>query len=704
MIQDFTYDAEDEIRKVWVEERPMVERIHDALVDGMGLDDDEADMIIALHDAGKKGSELSDDELEMAAKYSEAKTIAEDILDEDVESSLANQDKYYDAALEDYRDNYSIDDDSGFWTDIGLRYMSDVANEYNLDWPIWTQGGDEPDGSYDYGNAEMLARELAKALGIKTYASGGYHSGRRDDVTWIFEPDSSLDADDPEDMPVEVISPPMPLLNCLEMIEKFFKWAEENGAYSNSSTGFHMGVSIPFKGGTVDYIKLALFLGDEYVLQEFGRQSNHFCEAAMKKIRNKVSASHNKGQIADALDIMRNNLLELATKTLKIVGSEGFGKYTSINPHVNGENGYIEFRSAGGREYMDDIKKLQNTLMRYAQAMYVASRPDLEREEYYKKLYKLISPQGNDSLNLFAQYATGSIDKDELKKSWAKEQLTKELGSEKKANWKLYNKETGTPVPGAEFGNYTEEEAWSRAKSKYYTPAASMAEFKLNYDLRDISTNTGRWSIIRRDNEETLEIVDAPTRGEATDYARDKYTDVIPFYVQPYSGEKEPEPKLSPRAKLAKRITTPKDATAADLKAHNYEFVYAPTGRVLDQVNGVNRMQATAVLNDVRRRYDDLQPADIVMRREDDPPLVRDTEPDVAQNFTATPGSTPWRDQLAQTIRDSAPRGNWELYIHNSPDEVFHTMRNSTAEEVRQYIDRQETNGMPPGFLRVRQV
>jgi hypothetical protein len=78
---------------------------------------------------------------------------------------------------------------------------------------------------------------------------------------------------------------------------------------------------------------------------------------------------------------------------------------------------------------------------------------------------------------------------------------------------------------------------------------------------------------------------------------------------------------------------------------------------------------------------------------------VQDIEPDVAQNFT-----DPGQAQRAQNIRDAAPRSNFEFYIHDQPDQVFHRMNNATAEEVRAYIDRQEQEGMPMGLLRVRQV
>jgi archaellin len=91
-----------------------------------------------------------------------------------------------------------------------------------------------------------------------------------------------------------------------------------------------------------------------------------------------------------------------------------------------------------------------------------------------------------------------------------------------------------------------------------------MTDFNLTYELRDIGTNTGRWNIVQQDTDETLEIVDAATRGEAVDYAHEKYSggpDNVNFYVIPYTGNQEskPKPKLSRRAKLATQIAQPKD-------------------------------------------------------------------------------------------------------------------------------------------------
>ena len=606
-------------------------------------------------------------------RYLEAYEQAEGLLDDLVQDSLTSQDKNYDSALDEFRDDFYVDDDSSFFGDVGLRWMSDVASEFSLMWPVMTYTGQSSEGGWNQDEAERLADDLHEKLGVKTKVSGGYHSAKRDDVTWIFEPDSSLDADDSDNMPVEIVSPPMPLLDCLRQMENFFTWAEDNGAYANSSTGFHMGVSLPHRGGAVDYVKLALFLGDEHVLKEFGRSSNHFCAAAIKKIRDRIKG--NKEAIGNAMELMRNNLIELAQKSLEI-NNHGFGKYTSINPkggndstHPDKERGakYIEFRSAGGTNYFEDIDKLKNTLLRYSQAMTIAGNPAAERKEYYKKLYKLISPpEGDPAIDLFSRFATGAISSEELKKSWADKQLEKEP----KGDWVLWDF-NGKKVPGQEYNGYTKTEAWERAKQKV-SPGGSMEGFQKAYTLRPMRSATGDWEVYDVNTGETLETLHGyETRGAAADAVYDKYAEQgIGFNLRPADPE-APEKPMTKRERLAKNIKAappeeiknwkiydtktgevhyeqegrksslvqimrkfekdnklPQGRLAIeeipgadkepvdgdDGKQHKWEFYYAPTGRVLDTVNGASIMQARAVLADTQRRYNDLDADQVRMR------------------------------------------------------------------------------------------
>ena len=677
MYDAFRDEREDLIRKVWVDERPMTERVHDYLVEGMDMDDKEADRIQAVGEEAPKFNTSAEAAAYMKqnpdyALYVEAVEGAEEILEEDVEKSITEQDGYYDQALDEFRDGWYMDDDSGFFSDVGLRWMSDVASEFALMWPVITYTGQSNEGGWNQDEAERLADDLHEKLSVRTKVSGGYHNATRDDTTWIFEPDSSLDSDDSDNMAVEIISPPMPLEECLKKMEDFFTWAEDNGAYSNSSTGFHMGVSLPHRGGSVDYVKLALFLGDEHVLKEFGRSGNHFCEAAIKKIRGRVKG--NKEAVANAMELMRSNLLELAQKSLEI-NNHGFGKYTSINPkggvdstqpHKEKGAKYIEFRSAGGSNYFEDIGKLKNTLLRYAKAMSVAANPAEERREYYKKLYKLISPpEGDPALDLFSRFATGEISSADLKKSWADKQLEKEP----KGDWVLWD-HNGKKVPGQEYNGYTKTEVWERAKQKL-SPGGSMEGFQKAYTLRPMRSATGDWEVYDVNTGETLETLHGyETRGAAADAVYDKYAAKgIGFNLRPADPE-APEKPLTKRERLAKNIKAAppeeiknwkiydtktgevhyeqegrksslvqimrkferdhklpqgrlaieeipgadKEPVDQDNLPHTWEFYYAPTDRVLDRVSDISASQARAVLGDTIRRYDDLDSNQIRMR------------------------------------------------------------------------------------------
>lgn len=695
MEEDFRSDADNLIREKLEDEKEPEEFIREYLLDKYGQDDMQA-AFDAANLAPRFKSSVEEqtfiDEHPAYELHKEAEEAYDEDLNNQVEKSMEDRDEYYQEAYDEYRDSYSIDDDSSFFSDVGLRYMSDIMEKFDLMWPVMTGTGGGSEGGFSEANAERLADDLSERLGIKTKVSSGYHSAKRDDVTWIFEPDSSLDADESDNMPVEIVSPPMPLTHCLKMMEDFFTWAEENGAYSNSSTGFHMGVSLPGRGGDVDYVKLALFLGDEHVLESFGRASNHYAEAAMKKIKTRVKG--NKEAVAGALELMKHNLLELAQKALEI-SNAGFGKYTSINPQGANTNPdptkargakYIEFRSAGGTNYFEDIAKLQNTLMRYAQAMYIASRPDLERKEYYKKLYKLISPkEGDPALDLFARFATGEISGEELKKSWA----DKALSNEPKGEWKLWDS-YGKPVAGEEFYGYTKADAWEKAK-KRISPGGSMEGFQKQYTLRPLKSESGDWEVYNIGTGETLETLHGfATKGEAADAVYDKYADQnIRFNLRPADPD-APESELSQREKLAKRIKAPKP---------NWNVVYRATGQVIDQILNVSREEAQKLLVKVAQQHNVGSVANLELHNEKDTPQDPNNVPRTWQYINNTTGQViASHPDLTLAQAEETKRRYQERY-----DVSMRTVpTDASAERVADRTPHQDTSTPPEGMLSQR--
>jgi hypothetical protein len=314
--------------------------------------------------------------------------------------------------------------------------MSEIQKEFNLAWPFTTRNR----GGYDLAVSQRLADDLERTFGFIRNIKVAERV--EDDTVWKFVSDGSVHGDDQFDNIVEIVSPPMPITDLLKFLPEFFKWVKKNGGYANSTAGFHMSVSIAgVDPGTIDFIKLALFLGDEYVLDQFQRAGSGWCNSAVEALKEKIVNKNTSpdAKISTTIKAMQDGLISIATKTL-LGNNKGFGKYISINP----KDKYIEFRSAGGEDYDNNVPKLTNTLIRYAQAMYVASRPDLEQREYAKKLYKLISPAKQDPiLELFSQYSTGQLSAEELKYKWSQLILSADEDSFPEHEWAAVDVNTG---------------------------------------------------------------------------------------------------------------------------------------------------------------------------------------------------------------------------------------------------------------------
>jgi hypothetical protein len=702
MYDAFRDEQEDLIKKVlvdeeWDEDNEIQKQL--ALLD---LTDDEINEIIKVGERAPRFTRSSEQqayiqENPLYQKYMDAQTEAEGLLDELVQDSIRAQDKYYDAALDDFRENFYIDDDSDFFSDVGLSYMSDIASEYNLDWPYMTgSGGGNNGGSRDW---EDIGTSLQSAIDMPVKVSSNYHSTTRKEGRWIVEPDSSLDPDDREDFGLEIVSPPLPLLDALEKLQEVTDWANnpsEGNAYTNQSTGLHMGVSVPYKGGDVDYLKLILFLGDEYVLQSFGREANTYTKSAMSKFRENIKGG--RADPAGALMLMKNNLIEFAYR--EIQKGVGTGKYTSA--HI--QDGYIEFRSAGGdwlAEESADPQKLSSTMLRYARAMQIAADPSAERQEFAKKLYKFVAPEGDSQLALFSQFAAGAIDKDELKKQWAE----KTIGTERKINqrWKLYNRATGEAVAGQEYNGYTEDEARARAKGKI-SPGSSDRDFDAAYELR----NTGeeqQWEIYSVDTGKTLEIVKGRNKGEAADAVFDKYAaQKIGFNVRPYQDPAT----MTPRAKLAKRIAS-QPGKSLD---YNYEIVNQADVRlpVVDKFYATNDTDAQKVYSQWLKNKDlPDDTADYGYRKTAAKSAqvagVQDVDVNVAQNFDSARDSATLQTNLqdrptssAQTVNRSwsnLDEYNWNITNRDTGETLYRinsANRQAAAEYALNYLRNQGLN------------
>lgn len=408
-----------------------------------------------------EAKESAAEELGVDIDSDEVKERVAEMFDEFVEEQWDNQGRLYQRAEEAWLEDAEWPDETDFFRDQGWRWMSDIYNEYAgvINWPYYTYTN-EGDVSLD-----TIGEEYSDVVGKPVNVSSTYHGAKRKPGEYSLEPDSSIDADE-GGSGLEFITPPMPIDELLSDLQKTIKWAKSKGAYTNSSTGLHMNISIPDKNMTyLDFTKLALLLGDKYVLESFGREANRYAESALGKIQSRIK---NDPEMATKLmDEMRKGMNALASRA--IANTDGFGKYTSINP----KGGYVEFRSPGGDWLNEDIGKLTNTLLRFIVALDAALDPEKYRKEYLKKLYQILQPKSNeDPIAYFAQYSAGLLPKAALK-SFVRNVQTQRQYQKDVAS----NKPTGKMWWKVNFGNYgievvasSEQEAFEKAFREYGLP------------------------------------------------------------------------------------------------------------------------------------------------------------------------------------------------------------------------------------------
>jgi hypothetical protein len=335
--------------------------------------------------------------------------------DEDYEKYIEDQwdesfdSKDYQQAYDEFREEKESEGDfseKDFLRSIGINNMTDVETKFSgtgIRWPYfeerYSSGGED---------IESIGDDFSDAIGKTVYTSSSYHGARRSPIAYSLEPDSSIDTGSGE-AGLEFISPPMPVDEMLEDLKKVKEWADKRGCYTNRSTGLHINVSVPdFNMDKLDYVKLAVLLGDKYVLEQFGRLSNSYAKSALDIIKDRAKDSEDVDKL---LKQLKGNVETIASKLLH---SGRTDKYTSINTKGN----YVEFRSAGGDWLDRNFDKIENTLLRYVVALDAACDKEKYKKEYYKGLYKVLKPKDPKSdLSMFARYMSGEITRNEYANS-----------------------------------------------------------------------------------------------------------------------------------------------------------------------------------------------------------------------------------------------------------------------------------------------
>ena len=419
----------------------------DEAYDQLGLTDEQKEAATKAGSTITKRSDAEDNE--DWKHWKEATDMVDEKRDQFVEEEWDEQGRLYDNAREKWMDESDWPDENEWLSSEGLYTMQDIESNYNITWPHWFY----PDNGGEL-SVDDVGDEFSRMIGKPVNTSERYHGARREAGHYVVEPDGSLEPDDYDSAGLEFVSPPMPIDEMITDFNKVVAWAKKTGCYTNDSTGLHINVSVPdFSREKLDYVKLALLLGDEYVLSEFDREGNTFCKSALKQVKDNIR--ENPDNAKKLLDGMKEGLSDIASK---LVHSGATHKYTSINT----KDGYIEFRSPGGDWLDTDIPKIENTLLRFVVALDAAVDPQKYRKEYLTKLYKLLAPSkdSTDTIQYFAKYAAGELPKAALRSFVQQAQLERKVKADREVGKKYWWRVTR---PG--FGASAEVVATSKAEA-----------------------------------------------------------------------------------------------------------------------------------------------------------------------------------------------------------------------------------------------
>ena len=228
--------------------------------------------------------------------------------------------------------------------------------------PSYVNPDNQPREDLYRQGAEMINDTMSPTFGTMTVFNR-YHESTKALDRWYIEPDRSL-TPKPGDTSCEIVGPPTPAEKAMTDLRSFYSLANSLKLYTNKSTGLHVNVSIP---DSLDVLKLAVLLGDQYVLQSFGRANSRFAVSVLQSLKDRT--------------FVPQNLADFQKKMTNLVNSISGDHFASIN--WNGK--YVSFRQAGG-DYLENQTQIENTVGRFVRAMVIASDPAAYRDEYMKKL------------------------------------------------------------------------------------------------------------------------------------------------------------------------------------------------------------------------------------------------------------------------------------------------------------------------------
>ena len=163
--------------------------------------------------------------------------------------------------------------------------------------------------------------------------------------------------------------------NAPKEMKSLFDWSEGEFG-TNSTTGLHITMSWQGNKAEPNKLKMALLLGDEYLLDLFGRLCNSYTRSQYKNVL-KYAEEIDTGKLG--------NFEKLEAVLQKGTCRDKFSINFKDQKDSDSGNQLIEFRIAGGRDYNEMYKEVVQACVRYGTIMKAGYEPDAFRKEYILK-------------------------------------------------------------------------------------------------------------------------------------------------------------------------------------------------------------------------------------------------------------------------------------------------------------------------------
>jgi hypothetical protein len=227
-------------------------------------------------------------------------------------------------------------------------------------------------------NATRLVEALQRELKTRVVINGrGYEYWNLTHDTTIKD-DEGRDSDHEQDgLGYELVSPPEPFSKAMESMAKVFSFIERYGFSTNESTGLHVNISIPDISGRLDPLKLVLFMGDKHTLKLFDRETNTYTSSQIQAAIDGIEVT----------GVLPKTVPEIRAQAMMALGATA--KYYAVNL-TKLRSGYLEFRAIGGPGYHKKSAQILDTIGRWVYSIELATEPELEKQEYLKKIAKLL--------------------------------------------------------------------------------------------------------------------------------------------------------------------------------------------------------------------------------------------------------------------------------------------------------------------------